>query len=635
VLALAAAELLYAVVSGSASLLPPFGPVGLPGFAGRALVLALAMWALRLRPLLLWLLLLPALGQLHLAGGRLGGDGVMYYVQLRSLLEDADIDLTNEYSHYGLIERSDLRVPTRTGLRRSIFSIGPALAWAPFFGVGEAVARAERAAGREADLSGYGPSHVNAVALGSFLYGFAALLLIHDLLRRHFTQGIALAAVCLVWAGSFLHWYMVHQPTMSHAPSACAAALAIGWWDRWRSGPTPRGSFALGLAIGVAMCLRWQNGVFLVLPALDLLRAASRRPPGPAASAPCAAALAGGALLGALPQMLVWHALYGMWLLPYPPHGADFVRLGHPYVFQTLFSSRHGLLSWTPLLWAGFVGFVPLLRRRAPLAAPLVVPLVLMTYVNMCSGDWWAGGSFSNRRFDSLLAPFALGLAACLEVGTRYLRRRPQVALALLALPIVLWNAGLWEQLRRGWIAREQAIAFPRLVGNTARLVTDAAGSPSTWPASWLFAVEEGRPPGQYDLLVGRYLFYRQNSLGGLVDIGQAGDEAMLGEGWGEVEERFASRGRATDGVARVFAPLDVPEDLSVVFRLAAPREPTEVRVSVNGRPVGRFAATRTLEEHALPVPAAWWRRELNSVRLEAGAMRIYVDQIRFVRSAP
>jgi hypothetical protein len=632
-LAVVAGEILFAIVSGAVTAWPPFGPLGPTGFVLRALVLACLMAALRFRPLPLWLLLLPALAHFHLGGGRIGGDGVMYYVQLRSLVKDADIDLTNEYTHYELIEREDLRVRTKTGLRRSIFAIGPALAWAPFFVAGEAVARVERAAGRDADLSGYGPAHVNATALGSFAYGFAALLLIHDLLRRHFGPGLALAAVVLLWAGSFLHWYMVHQPTMSHAPSAFGAALAIWMWDRSRGTRTWTGFLALGLALGFAMCLRWQNGVLLALPGLDLARAAWTRALAWRRVAAGAASLLGGALVGALPQMLAWNALYGMWLLPYPPHGTDFVRLDHPYVLETLFSSRHGLLSWTPLLWLGFLGFAPLLRRRPALAVPLLIPLVLMTYVNMCSGDWWAGGSFSNRRFDPLLAPFALGLAACLEWAGGLVRRRPQVVLAAAALPLAVWNAGLWEQVRRGLAPREGPVAFPRLHGQTARLVAEAVGSPSTWPASGLFAWREGRPPSQYDPLVGRYLFYRQNNLEGLIEVGAPGDDAMLGEGWGQVEERLGTRGRRTNGAARVFAPLDVAEDLVVSVTASAPRDETEVRLTVNGRDAGRFAAGRELREHSLPVGAGWWRRELNSVRLDAGALRLYVDRVRFARA--
>jgi hypothetical protein len=623
-LGLLALELACGIVSGT------LGPLG---FAVRAVLIGGLLVALRARPLPLWLLLLPALAHFHFGGGRIGGDGVMYYVQLHSLLKDGDIDLANEYTHYELIEREDLRVLTKTGLRRSIFAVGPALAWMPFFAAGEAVGRLERAVGRTVDLSGYGPVHVNATALGSFLYGFAALLLMHDLARRHFGEGLALASVLLVWAGGFLHWYMVHQPTMSHAPSAAGAACAIWLWDRTREHRTARGCLLLGLVIGFAMCLRWQNGVLLALPAIDLLQGAWRRSRPFWSTAAGGALLGAGAIAGALPQMLAWNALYGMWLLPYPPHGTDFVRLDHPYVLQTLFSSRHGLLSWTPLFWAGFLGFYWLLRRRSALALPLLLPLVLMTYVNMCSGDWWAGGSFSNRRFDPLLAPFALGIAACLEVARELLQRRPQVLLAAIVLPLVVWNAGLSEQVRRGLVGHETGASFPHLYGNTARLVADGVGSPSTWPASWIFAQREARPPSQYDPLVGRYLFYRQNNLEGLVELGTTGDDALLGEGWGEVEERDSAKGRRTNGPARVFAPLDVPEDLRIVVRAAAPRADVEVRVSVNGRDAGRFPAGTALADHVVAVPAAWWRRELNSVRLDAGTLRVFVDRVRFLRS--
>jgi hypothetical protein len=623
-LGLLSLELGWGIVSGAT------GPVG---FAVRALAVCGMLLALRPRPLPLWLLLLPALAHFHFGGGRIGGDGVMYYVQLHSLLKDADIDLTNQYTHYELIEREDLRVLTKTGLRRSIFAVGPAIAWMPFFAAGELVGRVERAAGRAVDLSGYGPVHVNATALGSFLYGFAALWLAYDLARRHFGDALAVACVLLVWAGGFLHWYMVHQPTMSHAPSAAGAAFVVWLWDRTRDSRSRRAYLLLGLATGFAMCLRWQNGVLLALPAIDLLQEAWHRARPVRALVTAGMLLGSGAMAGALPQLLAWNALYGMWLLPYPPHGTDFVRLDHPYVLQTLFSSRHGLLSWTPLFWLGFLGFYWLVRRRRALALPLLLPLVLMTYVNMCSGDWWAGGSFSNRRFDPLLAPFALGVAACLEVARELLQRRPQVLLATVALPLVVWNAGLSEQVRRGLASRETGAAFPRLYGGTARLVADGVGTPSTWPASWIFALSEGRPPSQYDPLVGRYLFYRQNNLEGLVELGVPGDEALLGEGWGPVEERGEVKGRRTNGAARVFAPLDVPEDLRIVVRAAAPRDHVEVRVSVNGREAGRFPAGAALHDHVVPVPAAWWRRELNSVRLDAGTLRVFVDRVRFLRS--
>jgi hypothetical protein len=579
-------------------------------------------------PLVLALLLLVTVVHFHAAGGRIAGDGVSYYVYVRSLMKDADLDFTNEYTHYELIDRADLSVPTRTGHRRSIFAVGPGLAWIPFFVLGEAVARVESALGREVDLSGYGPEHVNAVALGSLLYGFLAVVLIHDVLGRHFPASTALLAALLVWWATFLHWYMVYQPTMSHATSTFGAALVLWLWDRTRERLDLRHAALLGLAAGFAMCLRWQNALLLLLPAWDLVSAWRRAPRRWTKPTALGLSLAAGALVGAAPQMAAWKAIYGEWLLRYPPHGADFLRLDHPYALQTLFSSRHGLLSWTPVLWGGYLGFLWLARRRAPLAWPLLPPLLAMTYVNMCSGDWWAGGSFSNRRFDSLLPLLALGLAGSLEAARRALAHHPQLAVSALIVPAVAWNLGTLAQVHRSEAAADGGVTFPGLVGGTARWVAARAGSPPTWPASWLFAWRHALPPGQYDRAVGRYLFYRQNNLGGRIVVGRAADEGLLGEGWGPLRATAASPCRALYGPARVLAPLDVPEDLDLA--IGAVPETAEVRVAINGRDAGRLS---TDGRATLRLGAALWRRELNDVVLAPVVGPVCVAALDFVRA--
>lgn len=651
---LLAFDLLGVVISGGDSLLAPGrGPLGLSGFGLRALALGLLL-ALRLRALasrpLPWpwltllLLLLPALAEFHFAGGRLGGDGVSYYVYTRSLAMDGDLDFTNEYTAYGLIARGDLALPTRTGLRRSIFAVGPGLLGLPFFALGEGVARVQAALGGDPVRSGYGPCHLNATALGGLFYGFGALAFIHALLRRHFRASLALGAVLLLWGATFLHWYMVHQPLMSHAASACAAAGVVFAWDRGRDGRGIVGHALLGLLIGFAMCVRWQNGVLLVLPAWDLARralaggvagfdlaAATRRA---LALVPAALALLSAAGLGALPQLAAWKVIYGEWLLEAPPHGADFLRLDRPFALETLFSSRHGLLSWTPLLWAGYLGFAPLLRRRARLAAPLLVPLVLMTYVNMCSGDWWAGGSFSNRRFDSLLPVFAPAVAAALDAALGFARRHATLALWGLGLPAAAWNLALAAQLDRGLIPRDDTVAFERLAENNWRVGFERLGSPPTWPASWIFAARHARPAGHYDALVGRYLFYRQNNLGGGIDLGAPGDEALLGEGFARAESDGGTTFRRVRGRARLFAPLDLPEALELRFAAQAADAPCEARVSVNGRLAGRFAAGAAWDEARLVVPASLWRRDLNDVGVDVEGGELRLDRVSFVRRA-
>ncbi len=646
-LVLLAADLVLIVITGRLSLLAPFGgsPVGARGFAVRAALVGV-LFVLRFRSLLpraehlsagvlaLGLLLLPTLVHFQGAGGRINGDGLSYYGFVHSLWKDGDFDLTNEYEHFGMLSRGDLQMPTKTGLRRTIYAVGPAVAWGPFFGLGELVGRADQALGGDPDLSGYGPYHRNAVALGSLLYGFFALVLMHALLRRHFAEGTALGAVLLVYFATFHYWYMVFQPTYSHAASAFFATLAITLWERGRGRSGAFAFLALGLVLGLAMSVRWQNGILLLLPALDLALRFRRAPTAVLALAPHALALGAGACIGAFPQMLAWKAIYDYWILPYPPQGPGFVRLHHPFVLETLFSSRHGLLSWTPVFWLGFVGMIPLARRRPALALAFLPPLVLMTWVNMGVADYWGGASFSNRRFDSLLPVFAFGFAASIDALRRFVAQRPRLATLAIAVPFCAWNLALAEQLRLNWIPADDTVAFPTLARNAAQLVSDRVGFPTTWPASWLFAASHGRP-GQYDLVVGRYLFYMQNNLGGRVEIGAAGDEALLAEGWGAVEDYEGVATRRIKRRARLFASLDVPEGLELRLRVNAP-EPRRLRLIVNGRVAGELWVGSGWAEQRISVPASFWQREVNEIAFSTDdATDVRLDAVSFVRTNP
>jgi hypothetical protein len=327
--------------------------------------------------------------------------------------------------------------------------------------------------------------------------------------------------------------------------------------------------------------------------------------------------------------MLAWKAIFGSYLLADPPHGADFLRLDHPYLFQTLFSSRHGLLYWTPLLWAGFLGLLGFARRDRATAFMLSLPLVVITYVNACSGDWWAGGSFSNRRFDQALPLFAVGVAHALTAAIQYARRRPDRVLALGGLLLVGWNALMMAQYRLNRLPLDETVSFARVAENAAGLLQQTTGTPLAWPANWIYAQEQDLGAGRYDLMVGKYLFYRQNNLGGLIDLGDpSADPALVGPGWGAPRNCEDVQCRAVVTRARLFAPLDVPETLDIVV---GARGAGALHLSVNGTGVGGFALGEKLREFAVRVPKERFRRELNELAFtsDAGAD---VDRVRFVR---
>ncbi len=587
------------------------------------------------RGLLLALLLglPPLLAQRALPVPRLDADSAEYFALLRSLYCDRDVDLANEYEHFGLLERYDKIRPTVTGHRRTIFSVGPALLWLPFYAGGDALARAS---GEVED--GYSAWHVRAVACGSLVYVVMGLLLLDVPLRSLVSHRLATASLLLLFYATFLWWYAVYEPVMSHAGSFALSALALRLqWDQRSRLERPR-ALALGLVLGLAATVRWQNGLLLLLPGLallgQLLPALRRR-----AWAPAGALVTTGLLtlaafgLGALPQMLAWKAIFGSYLLADPPHGADFLRLDHPYLWQTFFSSRHGLLYWTPVLWGVALGALAFVRRERWRAALLLVPAVLMSYVNACSGDWWAGGSFSNRRFDSVLPLVAPALALGLAALVSAVRRRPALALGAAGALLTLFNLLFMQQYRRNLVPRDDTLAFADVAGNNAALLQSAVGTPLAWPANWLFAARHDLPVRQYDRMVGQYLFYRQNNLGGVIDLGdERVDTALLDESWSRpLPCGPGAVCRSPRGPARLFVPLDVPETLDVTLRL---RGHGELGLIVGGLPLAQLPLSAELRDVTLRAPAGLWRRELNELRFVPGpGSEAQVDRLVFARA--
>ena len=567
---------------------------------------------------------------------RLDADAVEYYSHLRSLYFDRDVDFANEFAHFGILTRWDKSQPTVTGHRRTVFSVGPALLWMPFYAAGDLVAR------QRGDVQdGYSPSHIRAVCLGSLVYGVLGLLLVHRVLGDRFAPPVPFWTTLLLGYATFLFWYMAYEPVMSHAPSFFLAALAlVVWWGRG-TGLLPGRAALLGLVAGLATLVRWQNALLLVLPLATLALERER----PARTAASAAALLGAFALALVPQLLVFKAIFGTYLLGHPAQGRDFLHLTRPALLETFFSSRHGLLFWTPVLWAGFLGLVGLIakdwrtkgwldkdRRTAVL---LALPILVMTYTNASSGDWWAGGSYSNRRFDSTLPFLALGVGATLAALRGLAARRPGAVLAGVGAALALWNVLFMEQYRRGAIPRDDTVSFARVAENSADVFATAFGSPVAWPANWIFSVRHGLPPDRYDLMVGKYLFFMQNNLGGVIDVGADPglDQALLGEGWGvRTPCAGAADGvcRPVQGRARLFGALHAPETLDLTVRAAGPGR---LRVLVNGVAVAERALAEGLEDVTARVPGARWRSGLNEIALDADpGATAQVDRVVFRR---
>jgi hypothetical protein len=121
-------------------------------------------------------------------------------------------------------------------------------------------------------------------------------------------------------------------------------------------------------------------------------------------------------LVAALPpliQMSIWEALFGRWVAY--GYGNEGFSWTAPALVQTLWSPRHGLFVWSPLLLLSFLGLAAgwrrLDRERRRFVLVLTGAFIALWYVNSSWETWWFGDAFGGRAFLELAPLYALGLA--------------------------------------------------------------------------------------------------------------------------------------------------------------------------------------------------------------------------------
>lgn len=349
-------------------------------------------------------------------GRLLDGDTIQYYAYLRSLVIDHDVDFTNDYQL--LYAPADAAQPdniwltsrTRLGRPTNLMSIGPALLWAPFFIGMLIVLGVGRLFGLGVALDGMAAPFPVSVGVAGIVYATVGAYMCYRACRLLFPQGPAFWAALAGWLGTPAVYYSVISPAYSHATSLFACALFVFFWLKDR-GQRHVGRFVwLGVLAGIAALVRWQDAVIVGFPLLELAHEAVTRRLTAAGAGLRAIVMAIVMIAMLVPQFLAWHAIYGDYLLV--PQGENFMRWTRPAVVQVLFSLRHGLFSWTPLVLIAVVGLLDLTKRDRLLGWSALLVVAVAVYINASVVDWWAGEAFGARRFVGYTVLFALGLGS-------------------------------------------------------------------------------------------------------------------------------------------------------------------------------------------------------------------------------
>ncbi|MGH9744248.1 MAG: hypothetical protein ACRD51_18050, partial [Candidatus Acidiferrum sp.] len=366
------------------------------------------------------------------------GDGVGYYSFARAPLIQHNLDFTPDYQRANVsfrenhLDNRGQPLPefrTGTGHLQNHFTVGPAILWAPFLLAAHAGVLLARSFGSTVPPDGFSAPYRIAMALGTALYGFLGLLISFRLARKYVDERWAFLGTLAIWCASSLPVYMYFNPSWSHAQSAFAVALFLWYWDGTRGSRTLLQWIILGAIAGLMLDVYYANAMLFVVLLFEALRdyAAAFRKGAPAASGgsspPKTPASSGALHAPASPgffQLVIRHLVFVIALLicTLPTFIAHRIIYGSaletgypsvshwnwrsPHLFAVLFSSDHGLFSWTPLLFFAALGLFAFWRSVPRVGAAFLASALAFYYFIASYPDWAGISSYGNRFFVSL-----------------------------------------------------------------------------------------------------------------------------------------------------------------------------------------------------------------------------------------
>jgi hypothetical protein len=414
------------------------------------------------------------------------GDGVGYYAYARAPLIQHNLRFEEDWRHANLYFSQARTLPggqlipsqyTETGYVNNLFSIGPAMLWTPFLLAAHAIVLSANALGAHIPPNGFSTPYILAMALGTAIYGFLGLFFSYSLARKYLEERWAFLSTLAIWGATSLPVYMYFNPAWSHAHSAFAVAVFLWYWDRTRDRRTFLQWNLLGLLAGLMLDVYFPNGVFLLLPLIESilaywnsLRAKDFRSVGPIFTANLSFTVA--AILAFLPTLITRSIIFGG-LFRFGSYTAVPWDWSAPNWRLVLFSSEHGLLSWTPILALALLGLFFPPRAARSVTLYLAVAAAAFYYVISSYPYWHGMASFGNRFFISLTPIFIFGLALLLQRFAQLFRSslRAIAAAAALIVLFIAWNACFIFQWGSHLVPARGPISFSEMARNQFSVV--------------------------------------------------------------------------------------------------------------------------------------------------------------------
>lgn len=210
---------------------------------------------------------------------KIESDGKYYYQYLVSITFDKDIDFTNNYrvkqhpwmeteiDHYHFRDS----VSSTTGKPINVFTIGPAILWAPFFLITLAVGKVLTFLNFSIDMNPFGKYFQYSVMYSGVFYCVAGLALLHKILNNYFSDSISKISIWLILITSPLFYYTIFEVSMSHVYDFFTFTLLIYVFVNVSKRRSWSYFIVLGLVGALHVLIRTQNIITVFIFSLILL----------------------------------------------------------------------------------------------------------------------------------------------------------------------------------------------------------------------------------------------------------------------------------------------------------------------------------------------------------------------------
>jgi hypothetical protein len=437
--------------------------------------------------------------------GKASGDGWFGFQYLRAIVWFQTLDMKQPLPEFQPFFGSlgpGHHMPNRC-------PFGPVLVWMPFYLVACAIQGLFELLKLAPPGRGQSPFEAWVTALGTLAGVLVGWRYSYVLVERWCGRMAArIGSIAAVWATP-IAWYAVTQPFYQHGLAFCFVAILIERWDATRGDFSRRRMITLGVIGGLAMMMRPQEALWLLLPGGELVWHFVRGP-NRLKLTQSTIWLTASTILTFLPQMAVWYYYTGN---PLTPAQAEPLRPLTPFFAVTLFSTRGGLFPWSPVTYAAVCGLWFCRKARVTTLAMLAV-FVLEIYVVSSAWVITGGYGYGARRLSdgAVLIALGIGLLWARVEAVRWQRWLVAgfvgfcVVMNIVTMELLRWkvipSSGAYARSAERFLADTHAPApIARLFG--------VVGYPFVQPAGWLFALWHRVPASQFENVVGNWFLDR------------------------------------------------------------------------------------------------------------------------------